>query len=522
MKQTYPIIADRYWELVAELSKRFGYPKALEEMVIYGRDDRGVKVVVTSDQVRVSWDVRPAHEDPAGFELRSKWFSTTTDSLKAKLEFCFPEPPYECDVSITPLLVFDATDAPFTFSMREHSLIGPILSIEYDPTELQSNRTTSLVDGEIEKLKPFLLDDLRERIAKVNRPADVCFVGSNSNLILNDKILDFCKRNGIVNITGRPYTYAQVQSSKSNDYSHKQKLFEAVTSQNLLSDHSTGALEVPNVFSVSFIIPFFNSRSSIERTIAGIVGQHGIQQFAGKIEVVIVDDGSDEQAIDAIGEHDWPLPIKVIRAEQNSGVSQARMLGMTHASGDVLCFIDSDVILSETYLVDHYIRNVILDDCVFVSFKENVANDFYQNTTSSSGISLPRPDISKDLRYSKKVRESAVGVYEVEQSVSVNILEDSHYFKNFHGARVFGVYDLASMITGHNFSGRRSTFEKASPFSKSFRGWGMEDVYLGLRMIATGTFIVPVLSCGTYHIEHEARSGSDELKQDEYCPFSNG
>ena len=44
----------------------------------------------------------------------------------------------------------------------------------------------------------------------------------------------------------------------------------------------------------------------------------------------------------------------------------------------------------------------------------------------------------------------------------------------------------------------------------------MEDVYFGLKTISNGNYIIPILSCGVYHIDHPPRSGSSEKKKKEY------
>ena len=72
------------------------------------------------------------------------------------------------------------------------------------------------------------------------------------------------------------------------------------------------------------------------------------------------------------------------------------------------------------------------------------------------------------------------------------------------------------MVTGHNFSVKKDLVLQSSPFSHLFKGWGMEDVYFGLRMISNGNFIIPVLSSGVFHIDHPPRSGSPEQKKQEY------
>lgn len=247
-----------------------------------------------------------------------------------------------------------------------------------------------------------------------------------------------------------------------------------------------------------------------------MLGQTFFEKTGRGIEVVVVVDGPHDEL--SFLDREFAVEkveLKAVRLETNSGVSHAREIGLHHSTGDIVVFLDSDVMISRDYLFEHYLRNLFLSDSIFVSFKLNVPSDF-QNTFGETELSLDCPDYSKDLRMEKVVSPSSIGIYEVRSKKQVNILEETNYFKDFHGSRVFGVYDLASMITGHNFSSRRELFLKSRPFSRTFKGWGMEDVYLGLKVISEGAFIIPVLSSGVYHIEHPVRSGSSENKESEY------
>jgi predicted glycosyltransferase involved in capsule biosynthesis len=57
---------------------------------------------------------------------------------------------------------------------------------------------------------------------------------------------------------------------------------------------------------------------------------------------------------------------------------------------------------------------------------------------------------------------------------------------------------------------KKRNFDAVGGFNLQFRGWGMEDAYLGACLIALGCFIIPVFSTGAFHIKHINRSGSDQ------------
>jgi hypothetical protein len=87
---------------------------------------------------------------------------------------------------------------------------------------------------------------------------------------------------------------------------------------------------------VSVIIPYYNRAAIIGRTIASVQGQ-----TFSDWELIIVDDGSDDQAAlvqAAIGD----VRIRLIRHARNLGVSAARNTGVAAASGRFVAFLDSD------------------------------------------------------------------------------------------------------------------------------------------------------------------------------------
>jgi len=93
---------------------------------------------------------------------------------------------------------------------------------------------------------------------------------------------------------------------------------------------------------VSVIIPVFNAARYIGPAIQSV-----LDQTVQAHEVIVVDDGStDDSAPIAEG-----YAVTLLRQE-NSGVSDARNLGVQHATGDYLAFLDADDLWTPTKLED--------------------------------------------------------------------------------------------------------------------------------------------------------------------------
>lgn len=103
------------------------------------------------------------------------------------------------------------------------------------------------------------------------------------------------------------------------------------------------------MFSLTIIIPIYNVEQYIIDCIQSI-----IHQLDDRIEVLCIDDGSTDHSIEVLKDYlnqQSKSLVKNIRIlqQKNSGVSSARNLGISHAKGTYLTFLDSDDILLGTY-----------------------------------------------------------------------------------------------------------------------------------------------------------------------------
>ena len=89
---------------------------------------------------------------------------------------------------------------------------------------------------------------------------------------------------------------------------------------------------------VSVIIPCYNSKKTIQRTLHSVA-----QQVYKDYEVVIVDDGSVDDTNTVVKDFFNDLDIKYQYIyQENSGPSSARNNGVSHARGKYVAFLDSD------------------------------------------------------------------------------------------------------------------------------------------------------------------------------------
>jgi glycosyltransferase involved in cell wall biosynthesis len=90
---------------------------------------------------------------------------------------------------------------------------------------------------------------------------------------------------------------------------------------------------------ISIIIPVYNRPELLERSVDSV-----LKQSYRNFELIIVDDGSDDETVDVATEYIKTAEedIKLIRFEKNRGVSAARNAGIQNASGGWFALLDSD------------------------------------------------------------------------------------------------------------------------------------------------------------------------------------
>lgn len=93
---------------------------------------------------------------------------------------------------------------------------------------------------------------------------------------------------------------------------------------------------------VSIIIPFYNEEKYLPKAVSSALGQSYMP-----IEIILVNDGSDDDSLSiAQSFADRNKNVKLISTE-NKGLSHARNIGISTASGEYIVFLDSDDELCE-------------------------------------------------------------------------------------------------------------------------------------------------------------------------------
>lgn len=91
-----------------------------------------------------------------------------------------------------------------------------------------------------------------------------------------------------------------------------------------------------NIPLISIIIPNLNGACTLRQCLSAVTTLND-----SAYEVVVVDDGSQDNSVEIIGE----FPCRLIQLDQQSGASRARNVGAENSHGAILFFTDSDCVV---------------------------------------------------------------------------------------------------------------------------------------------------------------------------------
>lgn len=186
---------------------------------------------------------------------------------------------------------------------------------------------------------------------------------------------------------------------------------------------------------VSVIIPAYNAEKTIGKTLEACLNQ----DYTGRVEVVVVDDGSTDGTKEVVSKY----PVSYIYQE-NSGPAATRNKGWRSASGEIICFTDSDCIPHRDWL-------------------SKLLRNYQDNGTGAVGgsydIANPGSFLASCIHEEIKVRHLAMPRY-------------------------------TKFLGSYNFSARKSVLERTHGFQEGYKKASSEDNDLSYKISRLGDKIV--------------------------------
>ena len=107
----------------------------------------------------------------------------------------------------------------------------------------------------------------------------------------------------------------------------------------------------------SVVIPTYNRRARLARVLEALEAQRTTADF----EVVVVSDGSTDGTIEYLRSDAVPLPVVVVD-QSNAGPAEARNAGWRVARGELVIFLDDDVVPEPGFVAAHLAAHHRLGD----------------------------------------------------------------------------------------------------------------------------------------------------------------
>jgi cellulose synthase/poly-beta-1,6-N-acetylglucosamine synthase-like glycosyltransferase len=129
-------------------------------------------------------------------------------------------------------------------------------------------------------------------------------------------------------------------------------------------------LNFPGHLSVTMIIPVHNEERVIEKKLLNTQQL----EFSGKLQIVIVSDGSSDRTVDIIRKMDSFEDLKFIELEERRGKANALNVGLSAATGDIVVFSDASIMLDKDAITE-IVRPFSLDEIGCVSGEDHIGGD---------------------------------------------------------------------------------------------------------------------------------------------------
>jgi len=126
--------------------------------------------------------------------------------------------------------------------------------------------------------------------------------------------------------------------------------------------------EMSYPFTFSLIIPVYNVEKYLEHCLQSVQNQT-FKNF----ETIIINDGSTDNSSEIIEKFKNKINNLQIIHQQNKGVSHSRNIGIKHATGKWICFLDSDDYISNEYFF--ILNKYISDEIDIIEFNFETVDD---------------------------------------------------------------------------------------------------------------------------------------------------
>jgi glycosyltransferase involved in cell wall biosynthesis len=239
----------------------------------------------------------------------------------------------------------------------------------------------------------------------------------------------------------------------------------------------------------SFVIPAYNCKCLLRNTLEALNDQPGYGR--DDYEVIVIDDGSVDGTGEYIGGVNRNYDLNYIYLDRNgrSSRSRARNYGWRAAAGEIVVFIDADIIVKPVHLAE-------LDR--FYRYESNLV-------VLGNRLLLPQEEVDCH----------GLSAWYRFGNCPIRSLDTPYFIFNALSYNAAVIRAPGLLLATNNSAVPRRYLEAVAGFDENFIGWGCEDLDLGYRLqVETDIKFTVNSRLEAWHQYHPRHSGDlNELKK---------
>jgi|GEM_PF-2760000 len=226
---------------------------------------------------------------------------------------------------------------------------------------------------------------------------------------------------------------------------------------------------------VSVVIPYCKRITNIKYCLKSLNRQNLLKN---EYEVIIGCLEYSIELVDFIKNEVPDLHVILVMVNEKWNVSRARNMAIKEATGEVIVFIDADIIIPKNYLSNHYETHKKSKTPLFVAGQTRD----YDEGLDIDNFKLKPFDFYYNEYLSKNINE-------------INLPEDIRWLNK--------IYIDWSMGWTFNLSlSKKSIINNNLYFDEDFKGWGVEDIEWAYRVVNSGVKMVFSDKIWAIHLPH--------------------
>lgn len=241
---------------------------------------------------------------------------------------------------------------------------------------------------------------------------------------------------------------------------------------------------------VSIVIPFYQDRHVLARTLASLIHQTYPSHL---VEIIISDDGSSEPVMEVLEMFQPKLNLQYVRQEDlGYRPASARNLGIQQAHGNVIISLDFDMICPPNFIASHLVWFHVSDRVATIGPRKfiDASHIKVEDILANFEMVTQLPSQNSTSNFNKDI-DGRIALF-------IDFYKNSLPAKSFHTCNAAFRRSQALSIGG---------FDEAYDYN-----YGFEDIDFGYRLWLSGVFLVPEINALAYHQENNVVSWQDKTK----------